>query len=514
MNKKLFAFTALIISLSMILSACGTPATATQAQPPAAAATDTQAAPAAADTATPGPTAVPVPPTPTAFPVAACQSGKTCVRWYIGLGTGTAAVQIPVEQEVVDDFNASQDKIQLILEIVPNASAVDVLNTEIASGNGPDVIGPVGFTGSNAFHGQWLDLKSYIAKVDTSVFNKNLLPLFETSEGTVGLPFAVYPSAIFFNKAIFDSAGYNYPPAKYGDKYKMPDGTMVDWSWDTVATVAKALTTDNTGKNSTEAGFDKNNIVNYGFTFGFENHVNYAGSFFGGGSLVAADGKTAQLPDTWKAAWQWMWDGLWGAQPYIPNNNYEQSLNNGGNPFDGNHVAMIDNPVWYTCCMGHVTTDGSDKSPADWEVGAMPSYKGKVGGRIDADTFRIWKGTKNPQAAFDVMYYLETTGVQKLIIGSADKPAPYGAIPAITADFPAWLAAKKVTFPAVQNWQLISDGLNYPDVPSAESYTPSYTEGWARGKTFYSLLISQPIDLAKEEATFLSDMQAIFDKNQ
>ncbi len=74
-----------------------------------------------------------------------------------------------------------------------------------------------------------------------------------------------------------------------------------------------------------------------------------------------------------------------------------------------------------------------------------PTYNGKVGGRIDADTFRIWKGTKNPQAAFDVMYYLETTGVQKLIIGSADKPAPYGAFPAITADF-ARLARRQESY--------------------------------------------------------------------
>ena len=235
---------------------------------------------------------------------------------------------------------------------------------------------------------------------------------------------------------------------------------------------------------------------------------------FGGGSLVAADGKTAQLPAAWKAAWQWTWDGIWGPQPFIPNNNYEQSLNNGANTFDSNHVAMIDNPSWYTCCMGHVTTDGSDKSPANWDVGIMPTYNGKVGGRIDADTFRIWKGTKNPQAAFDVMYWLDTVGVQKLIIGSADKPAPYGGVPADPSLQAPWLAAKKATFTAVQNWDTIIAGLNYPDVPSAESYTPNYSEGWARGKTFYSLLISQPIDLAKEEATFLSDMQAIFDKQQ
>jgi multiple sugar transport system substrate-binding protein len=164
--------------------------------------------------------------------------------------------------------------------------------------------------------------------------------------------------------------------------------------------------------------------------------------------------------------------------------------------------------------MSHVTTDGSDKSPADWDIGTMPTYNGKVGGRIDADTFRIWKGTKNPQAAFDVMYWLETVGIQKLIIGSADKPAPYGALPAAASLQADWLAAKKATFPDVQNWDTVIAGLNYPDVPSAESYTPNYSQGWDRGKTFYSLLISQPIDLEKEEATFLSDMQAIFDKAQ
>ena len=164
--------------------------------------------------------------------------------------------------------------------------------------------------------------------------------------------------------------------------------------------------------------------------------------------------------------------------------------------------------------MGHVTTDGSDKSPADWDIGIMPTYNGKVGGRVDADTFRIWKGTKNPQAAFDVMYWLETVGIKKLIIGSADKPAPYGALPAAASLQADWLAAKKATFPNVQNWDTALAGLNYPDVPSAESYMPNFTEAFQRTRTFYSLLISQPIDLAKEEATFLSDLQAIFDKAQ
>jgi len=515
MKKNLFLLTALIIVASMVLAACGGGAPAPTAAP---AATDTQApaAPAAtsAPAATATPTVAPATATTTPFPIAACQSGKTCVRWFVGLGTGTNADQIPVEQEVVDDFNASQSKIQLILEIVPNNSANDALATEIASGNGPDVVGPVGWAGSNAFHGQWLDLKQYISKVDTSVFNPALVKWYETSEGDVGLPFAVYPSAIFYNKAIFDAAGYNYPPAKYGDKYKMPDGTMVDWTWDTVAKVGKALTTDKAGKNATEAGFDKNNIVNYGFTYGFENSSNYVGAFWQAGSMVAADGKTAQIPDAWKASFQWLYDGIWSDQPFIPNQNYQQSLNNGGNPFDGNHVAMIDNPIWYTCCMSHVTTDGNDKSTGTWDIGIMPSYNGKVGGRVDADTFRILKSTKHPQEAFDAMYYLETTAVTKLIIGSKDKPAPYGALPARTADQAAWLAAKKATFPQVQNWDTIIAGLGYPDNPSAEAYMPNFIKAFDRTRTFYALILTSPVDLAKEEATFQSDMQTIFSSQQ
>ncbi len=513
--KRLTVLLSLAVALSMLLGAC---ATTPAAPAPAPAATDTPAAaPAEAATNTPAaaePTARPPTATTPPYPIAACQSGKVCVRWYVGLGTGTNAEQIPIEQEVVDDFNASQSKIQLILEIIPNNSAMDVLATEIASGNGPDIVGPVGWAGSNAFHGQWLDLKQYIAKVDTSVFNPALVKWYETSEGDVGLPFAVYPSAMFYNKAIFDAAGYNYPPAKYGDQYKMPDGTMVEWSWDTVAKVAKALTTDNAGKNASEAGFDKNNIVNYGFTWGFENSVLYVGAFWAGGSLLAADGKTAQIPDSWKAAWQWTYDGVWGDQPFIPNQNYQQSLNNGGNSFDGNHVAMIDNPVWYTCCMSHVTTDGSDKSTGTWDIGIMPTYNGKVGGRVDADTFRILKTTKHPQEAFDAMYYLETTAVPKLIIGSADKPAPYGALPARTADQDAWLAAKKVAFPQVQNWDTIIAGLSYPDVPSAEAYMPNFIKAFDNTRTFYALMLTSPIDLAKEETKFQSDMQAIFDSAQ
>ena len=85
------------------------------------------------------------------------------------------------------------------MEILPYAAAKDTLSTEIASGSAPDIIGPVGWAGSNAFYGQYLDIAPYIKSsgFDTSVFNPALVKMYETSQGTVGLPFAVYPSALF-----------------------------------------------------------------------------------------------------------------------------------------------------------------------------------------------------------------------------------------------------------------------------------------------------------------------------
>ena len=72
---------------------------------------------------------------------------KIKVRWFVGLGTGTNDQQIKPQEEVVKKFNESQDKIELTMEIVANAQAFDVLATQIAAGNAPDLVGPVGIRG-------------------------------------------------------------------------------------------------------------------------------------------------------------------------------------------------------------------------------------------------------------------------------------------------------------------------------------------------------------------------------
>src|ERR1043165_54061 len=297
MKKLLYVLSMLIIG-SMILMACGRQPTATP--PPV-----TQA-PQATEASTASPT-----------------NGKVQLQWFVGLGTGTKPEQLPAQQKAVDDFNTSQDKIDLTLEVVPYESATDTLATQIAAGAGPDIIGPVGWSGSNAFYGQWLDLTPYIKSTgfDTSIYDPALIQFYQTEEGQVGLPFLVFPAAIYYVPAMFDKAGLEYPPSKYGDKYTL-DGQQVDWNWDTLAEVAKRLTLDATGKNAETAGFDRTQIVQVGFVPNNQLHLAYLGSYLAGAADIVS-GNTlgsykSAIPDSWKAANKWIYDGMWGEQPFIP----------------------------------------------------------------------------------------------------------------------------------------------------------------------------------------------------
>ena len=442
--------------------------------------------------------------------------GPVVVRWFIGLGTGTDASQIPVEMQVASDFNHSQSKITLVPEFVPNATARDTLAHEIGSGSAPDIVGPVGWIGSNTFKGQWLDLAPLIASTNfnTGIFPTNLVNMYKTDEGQVGLPFAIYPSAMYYNPALFDAAHLNYPPTHYGDQYEMPDTSMVYWNWDTLAQVSKLLTLDNTGKNSTQDGFDVNNIVQYGFSFGYEGNPNYWGSYWHAGTILhgtTPGSYTAVIPAAWKAAWQWVYDGMWGAQPYYPSVPVaNSSAFDNGNVFASGKVAMLDNPSWIMCCLGDLTGAGGT-----FQMGAMPTYNGVMGGRMDADSFRIFKGTAHPNEAFQVLSYLLTTGVDKLIIGSETTPAPYAALPAYTAKQQAFWDAKAAQFPFVttDSWNILKAGLNYPDVPSAESYMPNINTAWDYLGGFGNTLGNVPgLDLATEEASLQTQLAIIFNQ--
>ncbi len=521
MKKQLWSTMMVAVIASLVLAACAAPAPAPVAEPAAAApateapaATDAPAAaeaPAATEAATEAaaPTAVPPTPEPTAYPLADCQAGKTCIRWMVGLGTGTDAAQIAMQEEVVTDYNASQDKIQLILEIIPHSSARDALSTQIASGNGPDLVGPVGWAGSNDFYGQWLDIGPSIKATgfDTSIFDPALIKFYQTEEGQIGLPFAVFPGGIFFVPSLFDEAGLAYPPQTYGEKYVL-DGKKVDWTWDTVTEVARRLTVDDAGKDATQDGFNSAKTVQLGYAPVWQS-LQSVGTFYGGATKIYSGdsvGKYAStIPDSWKAGFKWYYDGMYGKKPFIATGPLAGSPEFGaGNVFASGKAAMGLTQTWYTCCLGDFIKAGNE-----WQVGVQPmGADGKVHGRIDADTFRAWKGTKHPTETFQVLSYLVTTGADKLL-------PVYGAMPAVPSKTQAFFDAKAKDYPKVTkaSWDVFVQGLAYPDAPSSEQYLPQSIKASTRMSTFMDLMNNTPdLDFDGEYKKMVDDLNTIYNE--
>ena len=176
------------------------------------------------------------------------------MRWYCCLGTGDAPDQVAVEQQVADAFNASHPGIHLGFEAYVYAAARDALAVQIGSGSGPDIVGPVGIGGANQFHNQWLDLQPLIDKnhFDMSQFPKSTVSLYNVAgEGQAGIPFAIYPSVLWYKSSLFKEAGLAEPPHAWNSTYTMPDGSKVPWDYDTVEKIAKLLTVDKNGKDAT-----------------------------------------------------------------------------------------------------------------------------------------------------------------------------------------------------------------------------------------------------------------------
>ena len=98
-----------------------------------------------------------------------------------------------------------------------------MLKTQIASGDVPDIVGPVGIRGLASFEGAWLDLSPIMEKTnfDLSDFNPALVEFYQDLAGQSQLFMSVrrLPSALWYNKDLFDEAGLDYPPHEWGAPY-------------------------------------------------------------------------------------------------------------------------------------------------------------------------------------------------------------------------------------------------------------------------------------------------------
>ena len=77
---------------------------------------------------------------------------------------------------------------------------------------------------------------------------------------------------------------------------------------------------------------------------------------------------------------------------------------------------MNTNFLWSVCC---ITEAGGN-----WNLGALPSYQGKVTAPLNADTFRITKASKHPDQAFEFLRFLvQGEGKTKMLNAISGFPA-------------------------------------------------------------------------------------------
>jgi multiple sugar transport system substrate-binding protein len=322
---------------------------------------------------------------------------------------------------------------------------------------------------------------------------------------------------------MFQEIGINEPPHKYGDQYvavgpaaaalNVSDGTAVPWDYDTARIIAMLLTVDANGNDATQAGFDPTNIQQYGFE-PQRDDMRGLGAFWGAGSLVGSDG-SAQIPAPWATAWKWYYDGIWKDHFIADGSHFNDSVswNPDGEANCNGKVAMAENFIWATYCMS--------SAGDNWDLAAVPANNGTQTAAFNADTFRIWKDTQNPDAAFTFLQYL-------LGPAAAQLTTTYGAMPAKESLRQSFFDGQsqsiqsdgKLTFQQPIDWQVAVDGIDHADVPNFESPLPTnksgentYNESVAAITTYGTRWdTTSGLDLDQQISQMQTDLQGIWNK--
>lgn len=384
------------------------------------------------------------------------------ITLFVGFGTGGDPAQVELHKKLEEEFNKTHKDIQIEFMHVLNADHVTKFTTMLASDTVPDIVMPIGVMGMGEFNDEWIDIKPFIQKdnYDTSDFYGPALEAISEPDRTVGLPFGVYPSVVFYNADMFDKAGVAYPPKKFGT-----DG----WTYDALVAAARKLTFDKNGKNSLDAAFNPEAIDTYGWGGWEGSGFRAVPGKFGGNIRGYTDEsmKTAQMNDAgWKAALQFMADCVskYHIEPKFAST--ASGTFTAGDPIGTNKVAMWECFSWAAYLYENWTNN------FNWNVAAIPAGpSGQIVAQANSDTFAITKHSKHPEQSWEVMKWLFEPDRLSLLAKS------YGCIPARKSLSGGWLESMKETYPKV-DWDVFIESINYAEKPNHESWMPAYRLVW------------------------------------
>lgn len=134
-------------------------------------------------------------------------SGKTKVVFWNGY-TGSDR---PVLEKIVEEYNSSQDKIEIVMEIMPWDTLFQKLMPAMIAGNGPDLIGmSISYYAEYAEAGKLAALDDLIAG-STELRVSDLVPGLISAGNFNGkqyaMPMAFAAEVMYYNKDMFKAAG-------------------------------------------------------------------------------------------------------------------------------------------------------------------------------------------------------------------------------------------------------------------------------------------------------------------
>jgi multiple sugar transport system substrate-binding protein len=312
-----------------------------------------------------------------------------------------AANQQPAYQKCADDFTAKNPNIKIEISQLNWPDYWANLQTGFTAGTAPDV-----FTDHLAYYptfmskGQLVDIQPLVDrdKVDLSIYLPGLADLWVRDGKRYGLPKDWDTIAITYNKDMLDKAGVTVDEVNNMTWNPTDGGTFQQ--------IIAKLTLDKNGKNALDPAFDKNNIVQYGFTFFSDtgngtaygqqqwsylvvgNGAKYVDKVFGT-KYYYDDPKFAQAID-WVAR---MMNVTHYAVPYTD----IKSLG-GSSLFQAGKVAMISDGSWM------ISFYKEDTFPTGFAL--LPTGPAGRKSMFNGLTDGIWSGTKHQEEAWQWVKYL------------------------------------------------------------------------------------------------------------
>ncbi|MBE2269134.1 MAG: extracellular solute-binding protein [Anaerolinea sp.] len=434
------------------------------------------------------------------------------IRIFVGLGGGTGENEVAAQQALAEAWNAEHPDIQIVFDVYNPGQARDVLLTQIAGGNAPDIVGPVGIEGIYQNAQLWRSVADLIerdaAELALDDFDPAIVNLYEGAGGVnYSLPLGVFPTVMFVNEDIFAAAEVPLPPTEWGAPYVNRDGEEMPWDWDTVAEVMRQITYDANGVYADEEGFDAENPDTAGWAaWWYGNGRKLAMAFGAQDSGVAADGMTATFNQPgFLNAYTWVHDRLFVdfTSTYAAQSAVVQAA--GTTPFESGKIGMWTANVWYTCC---TYADNSDSALRfNWNVYPSPAVPGTNGEQIvsplDADTYVMTAATQHPEEAWQVMKYL--------LSADANMCSIFGCVPARSTARASWETNITSRF-ANLNLDVVYGGLAYPDQPSAQAALPNQAQANDAINRFFRRLQDEPEFNVEAELNALNEtIQGIYE---